>query len=86
MEGARLYYDRYLVFDVSFGHPHFGVTRMTPEEQRKTFGEAIGEIEDLLRQINQVAVNKLLAEPHSPTMNSFRDASRLFLQDLRPRN
>jgi hypothetical protein len=58
---------------------------MTPEEQREAFGDAIAEIEELLRQINQVAVNKLLADPYSETMNSFRNASRLFLQDLRPK-
>jgi hypothetical protein len=58
---------------------------MTPEEQRKAFGDAIAEIEELLRQINQVAVNKLLADPYSATMDSFRSASRLFLQDLRPK-
>jgi len=57
----------------------------TPEEQQKIFEDAIGEIEDLLRKINQVAVNKLFANPYSPTMNDFRKASSLFVQDLRPK-
>lgn len=58
---------------------------MTPEEQQKIFGKAIAEIEDLLRQINQVAVTKLLKDPSSATMSDFRQASNLFVQDLRPR-
>jgi hypothetical protein len=55
----------------------------TPDEQRQAFDKDIGEIEELLRRINEVAVNKLFANPASPTMNEFREASNLFVQDLR---
>ena len=65
MEGVRLHYDRYRVFDVSFGTlPRL---RGNKDDSRGTAknvpGYAERWIEDLFRQINQVAVNKLLAEP-----------------------
>ncbi len=53
----------------------------TPDEQQEIFGDAVSEIEELLQQIKHIAVNKLFANP--ATMESFRTASTLFLQDLR---
>jgi hypothetical protein len=53
-----------------------------PEEQQKIFEDAVSEIEERLRQITQIAVTKLFANPD--TMSDFRTATNRFLQDLRP--